>query len=368
MPYSIPLVVRSTDASGNVTEKTWFVEVVAPAVSGINSLACNDGVNVALNNNCYAPLFPDAVLEGIPSACEGNYYVKVAYPYDGYSINAIRKCGTFKYTVYAGDPENPDTENDTFICWGEVTGEDKTPPTGCIDKVVGLRKTRGSSTPIVRHGETIDTEIKADYFGAKEGKQAFKKINGDYWYYEPLTSMDVCPGDGIDEEFDLGNRNDNLLICTDVDSILNVSASYSDKNYAYYTGTPYVTDNCIAPGWEPKLLKVTDRLIDFDCDYLFADNDPNFTALANMNIPGRRVIAQLIERKFVFEDEKGNKGETIQYICFFKPRIKLPNCKETFDVCWFGADNELNPSEIGSYPSSSMELAWKCHYWIISAM
>ena len=267
------IVVRSTDSSGNVTEKTWFVEVVAPAVGAINSLACNDGVNVTLNNNCYAPLFPDAVLEGIPNACEDLFYVKVAYPYDGHSINAVRKCGTFKYTVYAGDAANPDPDNDSFICWGYVTGEDKTPPTGCIDKVVGLRKSPGSATPVVRHGETIDTEIKADYFGAKEGKKVFKKINGTYYFYDPLTYRDLCQGDDINYEINLADPTHNLLICTDVDSILNVGASYSDKNYAYYTGTPYVTDNCIAPGWEPKLLKVTDRLIDYQCDYPYLDDD-----------------------------------------------------------------------------------------------
>ena len=337
------ITVRATDIYGNAEIKTWFVEVVAPSVRGINSLACNDTVNVTVNNYCYAPLTPDAVLEGLPNACEDRYYVKVAYPYEGHTVNEVTKCGVFKYTVYEGDPAVADTENDKFICWGYVNAEDKTPPTGCINKVVGLAKTPGSSTPIKQHDVVVDTEIDADYFGAKEGKDdAFKKINGVFYKYQPVTNEDPasCPNDGIDVKYAPNDASINLLICTDVDSILNVSASYLDDDYAYYTGTPYVVDNCQQPGWLPKLVKVNDELLDYQCNYG-----------GRVDMVGGRLVSQKIIRTFVYEDEKGNKVEIPQEICFFKPLIQLPECKEYFDVCWYGTDNDLLPEDINSFPT-----------------
>ena len=303
------------------------------------SLACNDNLNVTLNENCVAPLTPDAVLEGITKDCEPSYYVKVAYPYEGYSINEVTKCGTFKYTVYYGDAENPDTENDIFICWGYITGEDKTPPYGGIDKVIGLRKVPGTAEPVVQHDEVVDVTIKADLFGMKDGNPGFKRINGQYWYYDPVTCEDVWPNDGVSVLYDRTNSDINLLVCSDVDSIYNVPASWRNSAYAYWTGTPYLSDNCASPGWEPVITKVTDVLHDYACTYEY------------LPCVQGRAVSQYITRTFYFEDEKGNKGSAEQIICFFKPKMKLPDCKAHFDICWYSADSELKPKDIGSYPS-----------------
>ena len=310
-----------------------------PCAPEFNSYACNDNLNVTLNDQCVASLTPDAVLEGITKQCEQFFYVKVAYPYDGYSINEITKCGTFKYTVYYGNPQAPDTENDQFVCWGYITGEDKTPPGGCIDKVIGLRKTPGTSEPIRQHGQVVDTKIKADLFGMKTGNPSFKKIEGKYWYYDPVTCYDYCPNDGVSVLYDPTNKDINLLVCTDVDSIYNVPASWKNAQYAYWTGTPYLYDNCASPGWEPTITKVTDQLIDYQCEY------------ERLECVRGRLVSSYIVRTFHFEDEKGNKGSVEQVICFFKPLLKLPSCKDHFDVCWYDADDELKPTDIGSYPS-----------------
>ncbi len=336
------VTVQASDVYGNTSLKQFNVQVDAPSVRGINSLACNDTVQVRMDANCFAPLTPDAVLEGLPNACEDRYYVKVAYPYEGHSINTVNKCGIFRYTVFEGDPAVADSDNDTFICWGYVNAEDKTPPTGCINKVVGLMKSPGTATPIEQDGQIVDTDIDADYFGAKDGKKAFKKIEGTFYKYRPVTNEDpeACPNDGIDVKYAPNAADIRLLVCTDADSIFNVPASYQDDEYAYYTGIPQVTDNCQTDGWEPQLVKVTDELRDLQCNYA-----------GTAEMVGGRLISQVILRTFIYEDEKGNRAAIEQKICFFKPIIELPTCKAYFDVCWYGTESQLLPEEIESYPT-----------------
>ena len=335
------ITTQAQDIFGNSSIKQFNVQVDAPSVRGINSLACNDTINVTLDANCYAVLSPDVVLEGLPNACEDRYYVKVAYPYDGSSINAVDRCGIFKYTVHLGDANNSNSENDTFICWGYVQAEDKTPAIGCINKVVGLLKKPGSATPIKQHDEIVDTEIDADYFGAIDNKKEFKKIGDTYYKYEPVTNENpnACLDDGIAIQFESNNPDINLLVLSDIDSIFNITASYLDPEYAYYMGIPKVSDNCSKSDWI-KLIKVEDQLIGGQCGFYEI-------------IPGidNRLVNGKIIRTFTYNDEKGNQSQVQQEICFFKPIIELPECKKYLDVCWYGTENDFPPVEIGSFPT-----------------
>ena len=305
-------------------------------------LACNDKVNITLDEyTCKAPLMPDNVLEGFPEGyyCQDGYYVKIIYPYDGHSINYVRKCGEFKYVAYKvngypdwidGDAnaqadyyEYPDYE----ICWGYVNAEDKTPPYGCISKVVAL------------HKRPVQYKKEGDYiYSTKEAK----KIDGKFWIYDPVTCDydDYCDDDIFGRDY-LDSPFTNLLICTDVDSIYNIPYSWNDPEYAYYTGTPHLYDACSE--WEPKVTAVYDRLEDYECGYKY-------------DRCTRRLISAVVYRTFVFEDEKGNEGKVEQQICFYKPFIYLPDCKEVLDVCWYGdvdpdnTEEELAPEVIGSIP------------------
>ena len=306
-------------------------------------LACNDKINVTLDDhNCEAPVLPDNVLEGLPEdgSADDCFYVKIIYPYDGHSINKIRKCGEFKYVVYKinNEPDwvdgKTEHENDYYeypdeeICWGYVNGEDKHPPQGCIRKVVALHKT------------PVEYYTDADYvLTTKEAK----KVAGKYWTYKPVTCEEydyVCNDMILDPEY-LSSPYTNYLICTDVDSIYNVEESWTDKEYAYYTGTPELSDGC--DDWPPYITEVYDWLEEYDCNYEY---DPCVGKL----------LAAKIKRTFRFVDEKGNENWVDQYICFYKPEIYLPDCKEVLDVCWYGdvdpdnTEEELSPAKIGSIP------------------
>ncbi len=307
-------------------------------------LACNDNINVTLDEYCNAPLLPDNVLEGFPSGleCAKGYYVKVIYPYDGHTIDRVKECGEFKYIAYKvvgtqdwidGDTApsgDYDVYPDEEICWGYVTAEDKTPPTACIRKVIGLYKSE------------VEYETYGDYFLTNKEP---KEINRKYYEYDPVTYDPYdCEDDIVYKSHTtvLDDPYFNLLICTDLDSIYNVEYSWTDDEYAYYTGTPELFDNC--GDGKVTLIDVDDKLEDLECamypDYYF---------------PGRLVSA-VIHRTFVFEDEKGNRGEVTQDICFYKPTIYLPECKKELDLCWYGdadpdnTEEELAPGEIHSAP------------------
>ena len=287
-------------------------------------LSCNNKVSVTLDEECGAPLSPDAVLEGL--YCDDVYYVKVAYPNDGHTLNEVVKCGEFKYVVYrvvgaydyayfgedrasATDDEDPDEE----VCWGYVNAEDKTPPTACIKKVVGIYKV--SST-------TFDPFSNSD-----------DECNDNIL---PLSSVD--DGNGY---VDWEDPSINLLICTDVAQIQDVPASWNNPGYSYYTGFPEGFDNC----GDATITWHEDILIDYECAY---EEAPDF-------IEGR-LVSSIIERTFRIVDEKGNESFITQEICFFKPIIELPDCKEHLDACWYAdvdrenTEEELAPAVIESAP------------------
>ena len=117
------------------------------------------------------------------------------------------------------------------------------------------------------------------------------------------------------------------FVCTDVDSVFNVKKSWTDVNYAYFTGLATATDNC----GTPVLDKVSDVLSIFaDCNEQ-ADHD--------------YVYAQ-IARTFYFRDEFGNVGHCTQYIYFKRPTIVLPDCKIELPANLATGDNELKPIDM----------------------
>ena len=117
------------------------------------------------------------------------------------------------------------------------------------------------------------------------------------------------------------------FVCTDVDSVFNVKKSWTDVNYAYFTGLATATDNC----GTPVLDKVSDVLS------IFAD--------CNEQADRNYVYAQ-IARTFYFRDEFGNVGHCTQYINFQRPTLILPDCKIELPANLAVGDNDLKPIDM----------------------
>lgn len=111
------------DVVGN-TSTCCFNVTVNEYPTPTTTLACNDNVQVSVNENCVAYVSTDMILEGGPYGCYDDYIVAI----EGYGSglggvtidnNAIGE--TLQVTV-----TDPTTGNS---CWGTISVEDKIPPT-----------------------------------------------------------------------------------------------------------------------------------------------------------------------------------------------------------------------------------------------
>ncbi len=98
------------------------------------------------------------------------------------------------------------------------------------------------------------------------------------------------------------------FVCTDIDSIYNVERSWNDSTYAYHTGLATATDACGVP----RLEFIKDEII--------------YLSDCNESATNGYIYAQ-IRRTFGFIDRMGNKANCSQLINFYRPTIKLPDCK-----------------------------------------
>ena len=222
-------------------------------------LTSNDNLHATLSADCEVLVTADDVLENHFAKCDMSTYPLAPEDdpfgtYDGYyRIELFDSNGDGQLpnpidaTKYHGQEIVVKIVNVAFNCeptWGIIVFEDKTEGDACIRKVVALHKTEGTVETEEHHGNEIVTSIKADYFLTDS---APKEIGGKYYFYEPVTSEDVECNDMILDKDYLADPNTNLLTCIEVDSILNVKQSWTDKSYAYYTGSPELFDNCGVP-------------------------------------------------------------------------------------------------------------------------
>ncbi|MBK7879256.1 MAG: M36 family metallopeptidase [Saprospiraceae bacterium] len=70
------LCYRATDASGNVGTCEFEV-CVNKYANPTRALACNDDIQISLDDSCRATIYPDMVLEGGPYSCYDDYIVEV---------------------------------------------------------------------------------------------------------------------------------------------------------------------------------------------------------------------------------------------------------------------------------------------------
>ena len=118
---------QAMDVNGNVGTCCFDV-TVNEFPNPITELACNDQVQVSVNEDCEAIITADMILEGGPYKCYDEYIVEIdlTAPYgDGPWVPAILNSSHVgnTYVVRVTDPETGNS------CWGEVTIEDKLPPT-----------------------------------------------------------------------------------------------------------------------------------------------------------------------------------------------------------------------------------------------
>ena len=111
----------ATDGVGN-TDVCTFNITVNPFPNPLTSLVCNDQINISLDETCQMLVGADMFLEGGPYMCYEDYIVEIA-PNVGDVNNTILSMQPGDYVVTVTDP------NTDISCWGEITVEDKIPPT-----------------------------------------------------------------------------------------------------------------------------------------------------------------------------------------------------------------------------------------------
>src|SRR5690606_8324108 len=121
---------EAIDNSGNPATCSWCVTVEEFA-NPIRALACNDDVQISLDDNCEAVVGADLILEGGPYGCYDDYIVTI----QGKTTNVLGRGDigrTFNVTV-----TDPETGNS---CWGRISVEDKLPPQLlCLDTTLSCR-------------------------------------------------------------------------------------------------------------------------------------------------------------------------------------------------------------------------------------
>lgn len=146
--YSGPLTIGSntivfeySDDSGTPTSYPTITFNVLEYPNPITALACNDNVQVSLDENCSATISPDMILEGGPYGCYDNYIVQVLQggqngtPIDRDPIvPGVQVDGNDFGNCYTTKVFDPSTGNS---CWGKICIEDKLPPQlDCQDTVI----------------------------------------------------------------------------------------------------------------------------------------------------------------------------------------------------------------------------------------
>jgi len=119
------ITVIATDASGNVT--TCLVDVSITLTEPIDFdviLACNDRVNVSLNEECWLELEPDIILEGNPSVCTDLLCIEVTDSNGDDHLNFFEESDIGQvFTVRVVDCNGSGNS-----CWAEINLEEKQIP------------------------------------------------------------------------------------------------------------------------------------------------------------------------------------------------------------------------------------------------
>jgi subtilisin-like proprotein convertase family protein len=178
------------DVVGN-TSTCCFDVVINEYPTPTTTLACNDNVQVSVNENCEAFIGTDMILEGGPYGCYDDYLVAVegyGSDFGGVTIDGDAIGETLQVTV-----TDPTTGNS---CWGTISVEDKIPPTiQCSDVVImcGAQLPSEPSPEIIGYQEILLENLN-DPLDIPAGQNIDYSYELDYSYLPagtPVEDVDV---------------------------------------------------------------------------------------------------------------------------------------------------------------------------------
>ncbi len=306
--------VQIEDGEGCTTTCRTDIATIPDLGELTGCLACNDKVNITLNQDCAVPVTLDMLTEGDIGACgeeESLRRILEVIVYDGkYPTiggaprpdNILDQCGVFTYEI-----KLKKGYEDCFSwtkCWGQVNAEDKS-----ATVAIKPEKVRGIYKYEEHYGETRFTP-----------------------YDCTSEDFELCFEDSLEDLYvDCGAFEFNYLICEDLDSIYQNPRSYNDPGYPYFVGYPLVQDDCCGT---MELIKVEDDLEQAPCEDRYGQ------------------ITTTIRRTFIFQNSEGFKTTAVQEIYFYRPKIFLPDCKLHVDICAFesagGKDELLGPENLSN--------------------
>ena len=205
-----------TDVNGNSTVCSFDVNMV-PFTNGVTgTLACNDDVNISMDENCEVILNADMLLEGDIYGCFDDYIIDIS----GVTGNIITESGIYTVTI-----TDPDTGNS---CWGTVTVENKqAPQIDCACPVGGSPV----ETPFIGTLDDDDPKWTRPFVnGAGVCNPSGAGVNIPYDTYSFALDMDANVGAEVvtftapsgdsflclyEESFDPADPCGNLLITND---------------------------------------------------------------------------------------------------------------------------------------------------------
>ena len=132
-PLGTTQVCYSTIDNSGKTASCCFNVELKEYPNPTNTLACNDLVQISLDEDCISPINADQILEGGPYGCYDNYIVNLVTPTGGMLPGVVNAShiGNGPHTVKVTDPKTGQS------CWGKVIVEDKLPPVlECRDVVI----------------------------------------------------------------------------------------------------------------------------------------------------------------------------------------------------------------------------------------
>jgi len=161
-PYAIVNGSLISDPAAAL-DYTQFINVLPYTGPITNALACNDLVNISVDETCSITLGADLFLEGGPYGCYDDYEINIwiygnennqTGNVNGATIDFSALLGTHTYEIT--DPATGNT------CWGEFTAEDKLPPIlTCNDYTINC--TEGTiDAPIICDELNIDFGIDSN--------------------------------------------------------------------------------------------------------------------------------------------------------------------------------------------------------------
>ncbi|HHH54616.1 MAG TPA: hypothetical protein ENK91_13225, partial [Bacteroidetes bacterium] len=143
---------------GNVIDSCEFDITVHEYQNPTTTLACNDNVQVSVDDQCVGMVTPDMILEGGPYGCYDDYSVQIFSSMPANVTGAVgdipnpAPLGTWVVGVYDESGNN---------CWSTITVLDKIPPTIECACPVGGEYPAGAVVPSTISGAFTDKDLTA---------------------------------------------------------------------------------------------------------------------------------------------------------------------------------------------------------------